>query len=178
VVGNLGISPTETPNTPWPEPYRDANLLERYEEYCDHPIDGERAWVFYTEIQKKYKYPEFEGEKYMTPCVAFDRMAAAGYITRYFQDIIWVCNYLDDGLTLHADTIYVRNPRGYGLTLHERMVFANFPFPRRFKSFYSFYCELQDKYSYQEIASFIHADVKLMYLISIIYKAKRKLTRT
>ena len=55
VVGNLGTSPTETPNTPWPEPYRDANLLERYDEYTDKPIDGERAWVFYTEIQKKYK---------------------------------------------------------------------------------------------------------------------------
>jgi glycosyltransferase involved in cell wall biosynthesis len=176
VAGNRGTTETETPNVPLPGSFLDCSVLEKYA--GNTALLGEHAEALYTDVFRKFKYPEFEGEKYMTPCVAFDRMAAAGYITRYFQDIIWVCNYLDDGLTLHADTIYVRNPRGYGLTLHERMVFANFPFPRRFKSFYSFYCELQDKYSYQEIASFIHADVKLMYLISIIYKAKRKLTRT
>ena len=33
VVGNLGISPTQTPNTPMAAPYRDATLLERYADF-------------------------------------------------------------------------------------------------------------------------------------------------
>ena len=53
VMGNLGTSSTETPNTLWSEPFRDASLLERYAGVNGRPaIDGERACVFYTEIQQ------------------------------------------------------------------------------------------------------------------------------
>ena len=99
VVGNLGTSPDYTPNTPIDGPWRDGNLLERYADYTTNPIDGERAPVFFTEIQRKYKYPEFEGEKFVTPAVTWNRMAADGYKVRIFDDIIWVYEYQPDGLT-------------------------------------------------------------------------------
>ena len=57
VVGNLGFNPNETPNTIFNGAWRDANLLERYSDFSNIPIDGERAFVFFTEIHKKYKYP-------------------------------------------------------------------------------------------------------------------------
>lgn len=172
VAGNRGTTETETPNVPLPGPYADCSVLEKYT--GNDALLGEHAEALYTEVFRRFKYPEFEGEKYMTPCVAFDRMAAAGYKTRYFQDIVWVCNYLDDGLTKHADTIYVKNPKGYGLTLHERMKFTKYPFLRRFKCYYSFYCELQNKHTYQEIAAYIHTSSLLMKFIEVLFKVKRK----
>lgn len=175
VAGNRGTTETETPNDPLPSAFLDCSVLEKYT--GNTALLGEHAEAIYTDVFRKFKYPEFTGEKYMTPCVAFDRMAAAGYKTRYFQDIVWVCNYLDDGLTKQADTIYVRNPWGYGLTLHERMQFADFSFFRRFKSYYSFYCELQDKHSYREIAAFIYVKPAFMKLIEVIFNVKRKMSK-
>lgn len=141
VVGNLGTSPTETPNTPWPEPYRDASLLERYSEVCEHPIDGERAWVFYTELQKKYKYPEFEGENFITPAVTWNRMANDGYLVRIYDDIIWVYEYQPDGLTASGNSRFINRPQGHGLWLREKAEFLNYSFKEKFSMWYSFYCD-------------------------------------
>lgn len=141
IVGNLGTSINETPNTPFSGDYRDANLLERYPEYSDNPIDGERAPVFYTEIQKKYKYPEFEGEKFLTPAVTWNRMAYDGYIVRVFDDIIWVYEYQPDGLTMQGNMRFIKNPQGAGLWLKEKADFIGYSFKQRLKMWYSFYCE-------------------------------------
>jgi glycosyltransferase involved in cell wall biosynthesis len=54
LAGNLGTSPTETPNTLFEGPYLDGSALSRY-----RGIDGERAMVFYTEIHRRYLYPVF-----------------------------------------------------------------------------------------------------------------------
>lgn len=173
VAGNRGTTETETPNDPLSGPFSDCSALEKYT--GNTALLGEHAEALYTKVFRKFKYPEFDGEKYMTPCVAFDRMAAAGYKTRYFQDIIWVCNYLDDGLTKHADTIYVRNPKGYGLTLYERMKFIHASFPYRFNCYYYFYCDLRHNHTYREIASFIHVSPVLMRFIELLYNTKRKI---
>lgn len=157
VVGNLGTSPTETPNRPWHEPYRDASLLERYEECTDSPIDGERAWVFYTDIQRKYKYPEFEGENFITPAVTWNRMAHDGYIVRLFDDIIWVYEYQPDGLTASGSKRFINRPQGHGLWLREKAEFLNYPLKKKMKMWYSFYCDHAHHLSSKKIAEYIGA---------------------
>lgn len=170
VVGNLGTSETETPNTPWHEPYRDANLLERYAEYCDHPIDGERAWVFYTEIQKKYKYPEFEGENFITPAVTWNRMAHDGYIVRIFDDIIWVYEYQPDGLTASGNKRFLERPQGHGLWLREKAEFMNYSFIKKLKMYYSYYCDHSYHLEVKQIADYIGAPEYMMYMIAFMRK--------
>lgn len=172
VVGNLGTSPTETPNTPWPKPYRDANLLERYEEYTDKPIDGERAWVFYTEIQKKYKYPEFEGENFITPAVTWNRMAHDGYLVRLFDDIIWVYEYQPDGLTASGNKRFINRPQGHGLWLREKSEFLGDSFRKKLKMYYSFYCDHCHHLSKKQIAEYIGTNYFLILIASIIRKMK------
>lgn len=168
VVGNLGTSETETPNTPWPESYRDANLLERYAEYCDHPIDGERAWVFYTEIQKKYKYPEFEGENFITPAVTWNRMANDGYMVRIFDDIIWVYEYQQDGLTMQGNMRFIKNPAGHGLSLREKAEFLHDPLIKKMKMWYTFYCDhtfcdAQYRLTMKQCAEYIGAPLVMIW---------------
>ena len=172
VVGNLGTSPTETPNTPWPEPYRDASLLERYEEFSDRPIDGERAWVFYTELQKKYKYPEFEGENFITPAVTWNRMAHDGYLVRIFDDIIWVYEYQPDGLTASGNKRFINRPQGHGLWLREKADFLNYSLVKKFKMWYSFFCdhtlcEEQYRLTKKQCAEYIGAPLLFVCLSAV-----------
>ena len=172
VVGNLGTSETETPNAPWPEPYRDATLLERYSEYCEHPIDGERAWVFYTEIQKKYKYPEFEGENFITPAVTWNRMAHDGYLVRIYDDIIWVYEYQPDGLTASGNKRFINRPQGHGLWLREKAEFMNYTRIQKFKMYFSFYCDHSFHLDEKKIAEYIGAPVSLIYCAKYIHLLK------
>lgn len=174
VVGNLGTSATETPNTPWSEPYRDANLLERYADYCDHPIDGERAWVFYTEIQKQYKYPEFEGENFITPAVSWNRMAHDGYLVRIFDDIIWIYEYQPDGLTASGNKRFINRPQGHGLWLREKAEFIGDSLCKKMKMWYTFYCdhtfcEEQYRITKKQCAEYIGAPVPFMWLSAVLH---------
>ncbi len=170
VVGNLGTSPTETPNTPLNAPYRDANFLERYSEYTPTPIDGEHAWIFYTDIQKKYKYPEFNGENFITPAVTWNRMANDGYIVRIFDDIIWVYEYQADGLTANVGKNFIRCPQGHGLWLREKAEFMNYSFKKRFMMYYSFYCDHKHHLTKKQIAEYIGSSYITIHFISTINK--------
>ena len=174
VVGNLGTSIDYSPNNTFEGEYRDASLLERYPEYSDNPINGEHAWVFYTDIQKKYKYPEFEGEKFMTPGVPWNRMAHDGYLVRVFKDIIWIYEYLPDGLSMNK-TKELNNPRGHGLFMREKADFIGYSPIKYLEFFYSFYCDFMSKYTYKEIAEFVKAPVWIMWASMVAHKIKVKL---
>lgn len=182
VVGNLGTSPTETPNTPWPEPYRDASLLERYEEASNHPIDGERAWIFYTEFQKKYKYPEFEGENFITPAVTWNRMAHDGYLVRIFDDIIWVYEYQPDGLTASGGKRFIARPQGHGLWLREKAEFLNYSLKAKMLMWYNFYCDhtfcdAQYRLTKKQCADYIGAPLAFMWLAAAAHKISHLLKK-
>ena len=166
VLGNLGTSANYSPNTPVVGEYRDASLLERY-----HPIDGEHAYIFYTDIQKKYKYPEFAGEKFITPGIPWNRMAHDGYLVRVFNDIIWIYEYLPDGLTMDTSK-FMRNPRGHGLMIKEKALFCGYNRWEMFKFYYSAYCEFRDHYKPSEIAEFVDAPKGLMQFIDCLFKIK------
>ena len=145
VAGNRGSSPTETPNTSIRSMYGtdfiDEYAFVRYRDYTDKVIDGERAGVWYTELHRKYKYPEFEGENFITESVVWNKMAFDGYKIRIFEDIIWVCEYREDGLTMQGNMRFIKNPAGAGLWLREKAEFLKDPLPKKCKMWYNFYCD-------------------------------------
>lgn len=59
----------------------------------------DKAEVYVTKILKNYKFSEFEGENFMTEAVVWYKLAEDGYKIRWFNENIYVCEYLDDGLT-------------------------------------------------------------------------------
>lgn len=152
VAGNLGTSPTETPNRIFGGEYHEGTLLDRY---CT--VDGERAMVFYTDIHRKYLYPQYPGERFMTEAVAWNRMAHDGYKMRFYNDIIWVYEYQEDGLTKAGSQLFLNNPNGYGLWLREKTQFQHGSVRDTLKLWYSFACDLSSLYSGREIASFVGA---------------------
>lgn len=168
VAGNLGTAVDYTPNPPLPSQPYDATLFERYKS-----VSGERALVFYTEIAKKYPYPEFEGEKFMTEAVAYNRMARDGYMMRFYDDIIWVYEYKPDGLTKAGISLFQRNPMGYGLWLREKQEFMKPGFVNKMRLQYSFLAEMKNLAPISTIAKAIGANRWCLYVFYVVQKIKR-----
>lgn len=173
VAGNLGLSEKSTPNTILEEEYYDGTALDRY-----GIINGERAIAFYTDIHQKYRYPEFKGEKFITEAVTWNRMAADGYRIRFYNDIICVYEYREDGLTKAGSKLFLDNPRGYGLWLKERAEFEEVSLKEKMRMYYTFTCDLSQRYSTHLIAECIGAS-RLVIMLSkllhqIIGKARKR----
>lgn len=165
-AGNLGTAPDETPNRIFEEAYFDGTALDRY-----GAVDGERAMVFYTDVHRKYPYPVYDGEKFMTEAVAYNRMAHDGYKMRFYNDIIWIYEYKEDGLTKAGSSIFLNNPKGYGLWLREKAAFQDASMKERLKMYYTFTCDLYSRLSGREIAACIGAP----YLVIAFFCGVRKL---
>ena len=132
------------------EAYLDGNAFDMYGR-----IDGERALIFYTEIHRKYLYPEFPGEKFMTEAVTWNRMAYDGYRIRYYDDIIWIWEYKDDGLTKAGYKVFLDNPRGTALFFREKAVFFHYPLKTKLGMWYGFTCDAMDRCTDAQIAEYI-----------------------
>lgn len=150
IVANGGNSPGHTPNTLFAGDYFDGNAFDMYGK-----IDGERALIFDTEIHRKYLYPEFPGEKFMTEAVTWNRMAHDGYRIRYFNDIIWIWEYKADGLTKAGYQLFLDNPQGTALFFREKAVFFHYPLKTKLGMWYGFTCDAMDRCTNDQIARYI-----------------------
>lgn len=97
-------------------------VRERYEvEYIDatpydyrhkYDIQGDRSEVIRTELVRKYPFPRFEGENFMTENWLWQSVSNEGLKLRWFNRGTMVCEYLDDGLTQNAQENLKRCWRG------------------------------------------------------------------
>lgn len=149
-VGNRGITPTQTPNRLFPGGYLDGTALDRYDQ-----VDGERAFVFHTEIHRKYLYPEFPGEKFLTEAVTWDLMAHDGYKMRFYNDIIWIWEYKDDGLTRAGYRVFLENPQGTGLFFRQKAEFLHYSLWNKLTLWYGYATDAMDRCTDEQIASYI-----------------------
>lgn len=172
VAGNVGTDINKTSNYIFENRYFDGTALDRYSK-----VDGERAMVFYTKIHRKYKYPEFPNENFMTEAVVWNRMAHDGYKIRFYNDIIWIYEYKEDGLTKAGNSVFINNPRGYGLWLKEKAEFEKVSYKEKLKMYYTFTCDLSEKYDNKTIAKCIEVPVGIISVFNIIHKFIRRLRK-
>lgn len=149
-AGNLGTAPDVTPNKPLPGDFFDGTAFDRY-----GIVEGERASVFYTEIHRRYLYPEFPGEKFLTEAVTWNRMANDGYKMRFYNDIIWIYEYKEDGLTRSGYALFLNNPQGTGLFFREKAKFFHYPPKTMLGMWYGFTCDAMDRCTNAQIAEYI-----------------------
>lgn len=89
--------------------YIDATSLERRK----FNITGEKSEVFRTKILRKYPFPEYEGERFISEGIVWNKIAADGYKLRWFNYPIYYMEYQEDGLTNNLRRLYRNNPHGY-----------------------------------------------------------------
>ena len=166
--GNLQGQPT---NPIFDASYVDATFFDRDPESPNF-IGYDRPWVLYTDVHRNYRYPEFEGETFIAEAVVWNRMAADGYKLRCFNEVIYLWEHQEIGLTNKIHEILVNNPQGYGLWIKERMAQSGCNRKQRFRSYYSFYCEMRRRASWREIARYIGATKIEMAIIKIAYRIR------
>lgn len=104
--------------------YIDTDALSyRYK----YRILGDKAEVYRTDILKKYKFPEFISERYVTEAVVWNRIAHDGLKLRYINKIIYICEYLEGGLTNTSDKNIMDSWQGTTLYYKELLSYKQVP---------------------------------------------------
>ena len=76
--------------------------------------------VIRTELFKKYPFPVFEGERFLSESVLWDQVSFTHKCV-YQPEVIYLCEYLEGGLTKSGRALRLRNPRGGMFTSNLRM---------------------------------------------------------
>lgn len=170
VCGTRGYNLNDPIGTSFKGEYIDVISLER-EKYG---IRGDKAEVFYTKIIRRYPFPAFEGEKFVTEAVVWDRMAADGLKLRFYNHITIICNYLPDGLTVQGEDLYFKNPKGYGAYLCQCSKFGKLQGMNKWFAYHKYYSVLKKEYSFEEISENLNIHplyfVIRMFGLRIFYK--------
>lgn len=115
VAGLRGYSKTEIIGKTFKGEFVDASVFERDK----YNIKGDKSEIFYTQILKKFPFPEFEGEKFVPEALVYNRIGQAGYKMRWYNHIVYIGEYLSDGYTKNTDRLLITNWKGYTLYVEE-----------------------------------------------------------
>lgn len=88
---------------------RDFTSLERMK----NGVYGDKAEIYYTKVLKEFPFPVYRGENFVTEALVWNRIAAQDLKMRWVNEAIYLCDYLEDGLTHHIDELLIRNFNGY-----------------------------------------------------------------
>ena len=75
-------------------------------------VPAEYAQVYKTEVIKKYRFPVYEGEKFVTESWMQDQIDTE-YVFKLFRDPVMVCEYLPTGLTNNYYKLIRNNPMSF-----------------------------------------------------------------
>ena len=153
----------------------DGNYIDiTYLETSDHGIHGDKAEVYYTDVLKKYPFPEFQGEKFIMESVVWNEIGAAGLKLRYFNEIVYFCEYLEDGLTKQGLKKFKNTPKGYGLYLYQSIKYGNLKKLKKWQAIRDYYYMFTKRISFFEIARNLRMNPIKLYLrimgMKIFYK--------
>ena len=104
--------------------YVDTDVLSyRYK----YGILGDKAEVYRTDILRKFKFPEFKEEKYVTEAVVWNRIANKNFKLRFLNKVTYICEYLDGGLTNTSDKNIMESWKGTTLYYKELLSYKQVP---------------------------------------------------
>lgn len=99
--------------------YVDATNLERKK----YNLDADMCEAYKIEIFRKYPMAEWEGENFAPEQIALNNIALDGYKLRWHNDIIYICEYLPDGLTKGSLRLEKNNPMGYAMMYNHKLLY-------------------------------------------------------
>lgn len=108
----------------------DCSIAESGYKYHIH---GDKAEVIRTAIMREYPFPEFVGERFCPEALVWNRISKR-YNIRYFDEVIYLCEYLSDGLSSQQAKLLERNPKATMLTYKEMVENNAAPLPFRIKN--------------------------------------------
>lgn len=95
----------------------DAGNTER----AKYNLDMDMVEVYRTKLLKEYPFQCWPGELFAPEQLSINAMSLDGYIIRWHADKLYICEYLEDGLT-KSDTIVKNNPMGYAMMYNQNLL--------------------------------------------------------
>ena len=101
-------------------------------------ISGDKAEVFFTNILKKFPFPKFEGEMFLSEDIVWIEMAKQ-YDMVYINEAIYYCDYLEDGLSFNDKKVKFNSPLG-SMLRGKQMMYKKIKFKTRVKGSIIYNC--------------------------------------
>lgn len=117
------------------DPCFNGDYYDQYPHKIDYRADFADVWR--TSVLKKYPFPDIPGEKFCAECLVIFRISQK-YKMRYFKDVIYICEYLEGGLTDSS----IRNRRkspGYTILTNIETMNFSCPIRRRLRAAVNFW---------------------------------------
>ena len=162
IAGNKGFTNESIIGRTFSGKYVDATSLERDK----YHIEGDKAEVFYTNILKQFPFPVFDGERFITENVVWYRIAAEGYRLRWFNEIIYIAEYLEDGLSARQIKLYADNPKGFALSIKQNIKYLDYSKAQIDAAYFDYYQIVKDKVTLKRAAEYL--EIGQLYLIKSI----------
>ena len=99
------------------KPYVDCTYIER----TKFRLQADMAEIYKTNILKKYEFPVWHDETFTPEDVVWDQIALDGFMIRYYDEKIYVCEYLNDGLTKGGNKLYYKNLMGTAMAFNIKL---------------------------------------------------------
>ena len=100
----------------------DELIISHYDLYNSLSVKGDKGLIYYTHILKKYPFPEFKNEFFVTEALVLNRISLRYKICCIKQNL-GIIDYQNDGLSSKYRCLCLRNPNGYALYINERNYF-------------------------------------------------------
>lgn len=108
---------------------KDAFITNHFDLYYKHKINGDKGLIYKTKILKKYYFPEFKGENFLTEAIVLNRIARS-YNICCVNHALQIVEYQTDGLSNKIKFLRTNNPKGFALYHNERSYFKLTPIDR------------------------------------------------
>ena len=170
VAFNKGFSKKRIVGETFEGTYIDCDNLHRGK----HNILGDKAEVYRTDILKSIKFPVVDGENFMSEVVLWNEVARRGYKLRWFNDIIYFCDYLEDGLTKNSEKILFNNPVAHQMMTKE-LLQIDFTLKRKFGMIYNYH-KIRNQ-SIKQTAINLEQPLILVYMLVMMARIRKIVKR-
>lgn len=122
IVTFLKGGSVEDPNCTAPVEREPVDIL-RFRRNAIHSTDC--CEVIRRDLFLEYPFPVYPGEKFIAECALWNRVARTHKCV-YINEVIYICEYLEGGLTKSGRAMRIRNPRGGMFICDLRMCKRNY----------------------------------------------------
>ncbi|WP_461206049.1 glycosyltransferase family 2 protein [Clostridium sp. DL1XJH146] len=89
--------------------------------YSLYGLRGDTMLIFRTDIISMFKFPQFEGEKFVPEAYLYDLIDQQGKLF-ILREVLYYCEYLNDGYTNNISKLLAENPYGYLAYIKQRLL--------------------------------------------------------
>ena len=68
-------------------------------------------------------FPVFKDEKFISEATVWNKIAHDGYKLRFVNDVVYFCEYLENGLSKNIQEVFLKNWKGYSFYVNQEIMY-------------------------------------------------------